>query len=298
MQPSEEGDDDGGEAVIGRERRDHLPEGTCRFKDAGKACQPAAGQQRGPDGAPGIEPSIAGGGRCCADNADAEPEHGARHDEPRDERNDERNRHAQMHHGSRHHRGQELPVGEHARLREVEALGVLPRTAHQVVEQLNGDIGQHQAGEYLVDVEPRAQDCGYGGVGHAARDTGKAHGRQNPPALHAPGQQGDAGARQSAHDILSLGTDVPDVGAEPDGKPHRNQDQRRSLHAEVLPLVGVEQRSEEDLAHRAEAVVTDERKDDGAGQHGRQHCDDRRQVQHDPARFLALLQLNEHGPPP
>ena len=76
MQPAEEGDDDRGEAVAGRELRHHLPEGAGRLEDAGEPGQPAAGEQRQPDRAVAAEAAVARRLRRRADDADLEAEGG------------------------------------------------------------------------------------------------------------------------------------------------------------------------------------------------------------------------------
>ena len=90
----------------------------------------------------------------------------------------------------------------------------------------------------------------------------------------------DAGAGEAADHVLALGADVPDIGAEADREADRDDDQRRRLDAEVLPLAGVDQRLEEDLADRAEAVVAEQREDERADDHGQEHRDQRGQVDH------------------
>jgi hypothetical protein len=63
----------------------------------------------------------------------------------------------------------------------------------------------------------------------------------------------------AAHHVLAFCADVPDIGPEADGQAGTDQDQRRGLHPEVLPLVGVEQRRKEDARHRLDTVVADGR---------------------------------------
>ena len=67
-----------------------------------------------------------------------------------------------------HHRGQCLVGGEHPRLREIEAVRVLPRPADEEIQHLHRDIGQHQAGQDLADLKPHAQQRRDRGPGHAA----------------------------------------------------------------------------------------------------------------------------------
>jgi hypothetical protein len=205
---------------------------------------------------------------------------------------------AQVHHRSRNHGGQQLPVGEHAGLRKIEAFRVFPRTAHQVVEDLHRDIGEHQARQDFIDVEPSLQKRRDGGPGSPARDAGQDHHWQDPSALHVPGRQRHAGAGQTAHHVLSLGTYVPDVGTEPDGKPGADQDEGGGLDAEVLPLVAVEQRTEEDACHCVDAVVPDQGEDERAGYHGGGNGNHGCCPGHRLAGLLAPFKPDEHAPPP
>ena len=91
VQPAEEGDDDRGEAVAGRDRGDELADRTGHLEHAGEAGEAAAEQQAQPDR------SLAGGSRRSApaarrlaDDLDLEADDGARHQHPGGDRDDER----------------------------------------------------------------------------------------------------------------------------------------------------------------------------------------------------------------
>src|SRR3546814_5062470 len=64
--------------------------------------------------------------------------------------------------------------------------------------------------------------------------------------LLAPEGERHHAAGDGAHGELSLGADVPHVGAKADGEADPDQDERRTLHHELAPAVEAgERRSEE-----------------------------------------------------
>ena len=55
--------------------------------------------------------------------------------------------------------------------------------------------------------------------------------------------EGDARARKRADDVLPLGADVPDLGLIAERQAERDDDERRRLGRDVLPLVGGDDRA-------------------------------------------------------
>src|SRR3546814_11437695 len=76
MQAAEEGDDDGGEAVAGRDRRDELPDRPGDLEEAGEAGEPAAQQQAKPHHARRTEAGEARRSRRLAEDAQLTAEDG------------------------------------------------------------------------------------------------------------------------------------------------------------------------------------------------------------------------------
>ena len=93
--------------------------------------------------------------------------------------------------------------------RKAIAFRILPRAVDQQAEQQRGDIGQHQAGQYLVGVEARLEQRRDRGPGHATERAGAAHRRQEQAALAAPRPKRQAATGDRAEGQLPFGADVP-----------------------------------------------------------------------------------------
>ena len=91
-----------------------------------------------------------------------------------------------------------------ARLREVVAVRVLPRSADQIVEHLQRDIDQHQAREDFVDAEPVFRSAG--SPPRAAPPTTPASSISGtiPPSRRVLGEHRDAGAARARRRCTAL----------------------------------------------------------------------------------------------
>ena len=128
---------------------------------------------------------------------------------------------------------------EFRRGREIHALGIAPRSAHQIVHAEIGDIDQHQAGEDLAGAETHPADRRNERVERAAERAQEQHGRQHPMAgVGAIGAHGKPAAADRADDELPLGADVPDIGDVTERKADRDHHQRRRLHGDFLQRIG------------------------------------------------------------
>src|SRR5579885_1237928 len=145
VEQPEKSDDDRGEAVARRDRRQDLADRAGHLHDPGEPGERA----RQPEGDEHVlalvEPGEAPGARRDADHAHLEPAQGEPDEHRRQRHHRERHQHADMKPPAeelRHRRG----GIEIDRLREIVAVRIAPRAAHEIVEAELRDIDEHQAG--------------------------------------------------------------------------------------------------------------------------------------------------------
>ena len=212
------------------------PIGPATSNRPGKPREAAAEQQAEPDHPVRDEAGIARRRRRLADDRDLEADQRARHQHPgRDARRAAPARRRDAAACPPGSSAAALDVGEQARLREAEALRVLPRARRPDAEDQRRDIGQHQAGQDLVDLEaglagrpgspPRPCRRGCPPGTSAGRIQSAAHSPQNasatpPPAMAPMVNWPSAPMFQT-------------LARKPIARPTRDHDQRRRLHAEL-----------------------------------------------------------------
>jgi hypothetical protein len=130
-------------------------------------------------------------------------------------------------------------VFEVARLWKVKSERVFPWAKHQVVKQLNGHVHQHQTHQDFVGVEPVAQPRHQRGPHHAAQHPSQQHHGVEPSAGFGAAQQGHATGGNGAQHKLTLGTNVPYVGAKTHRQPQGNEQQRRGFDHQLAPGVAI-----------------------------------------------------------
>ena len=84
----------------------------------------------------------------------------------------------------------------------------------EVAQQQRRHIGQHQAGEDFVGVEPNPQESGNRAPCQTAEDARESHCGQDQPALHAVKRERHPAAADRAERELPLRADIPHVGTE------------------------------------------------------------------------------------
>ncbi len=182
----------------------------------------------------------AGRARRTADDADLVAEHGSGEDDGRHADGRERDEHAGVKLRALDQARQRRLGIEVDRHREIEACGVAPRAAHEVVERQLGHIDQHQARQDLGHAERDEEDRRDQGIERAADRAERQHDGKDPAATEhalegaAMGGEGQCAPEGAARDELTLGTDVPEVGAKAEREPDRDHDQRRGLHGQRL----------------------------------------------------------------
>jgi hypothetical protein len=297
MQPTEEGDDDRGEAIARRYRRRDLADRSGDLDHAGQTGERARQQQRQPDQPILAVAGIAGRRGRQSDHLDLESEQRARQQHPARGDHGQRQRGAEMQaRALQDHRQQALRI-EHAGLREIEALGIAPGAMDQHAEQQQGDIGQHQAGQDLAGVKARAQKRRDRRPDHAAERAGQQHQRQQPGAALAVEGKRHAAAGDGAQGKLALGADVPDIGAEADGKADGAQNQRRGLDRQFRqPVLGRDRLHEKGMKRR-QRIESQQGEQDDAGCHRRQDGDNRCQPDHGQGWCPTGLQADQGGSP-
>ena len=135
---------------------------------------------------------------------------------------------------------------ERGRGREIEALRIAPRPAHQIVEQQVGDIDQHQAGEDFAGAEAHLAQRRDQRIERAAERAEHQHRRQHPGAgIGAMGDDREPAAAHRADDELAFGADIPDIGEIAERQADRDHHQRRRLHGDFLQREGIGQRLDE-----------------------------------------------------
>ncbi|MCY1234389.1 hypothetical protein D9M72_469710 [compost metagenome] len=173
MQPADKGDDDGGEAVARRDRRQQLADRAGHFERARQARGGARDQQRAPQRAARREAGVARRRRRGAAHLQPIAREAAEHEHGHHRHQHQHHHEADMQARARHQVGQQVRGREHLRLREVHAVGILQRPVDHPQQQLLRDIGEHQRDQDLVGVEPVLEHRRERGPQHAADHAGQ-----------------------------------------------------------------------------------------------------------------------------
>ena len=270
MQPAQERHDDRGEAIVGGKSEIELARLRCRLKDPRQAGHGSRDRQGLPYRPRLAVAGVSGGLRRVADDADAKAKLRTAHHDPEHHSQDEGDVEPRWKWQTKQIGRQPLVGGERRRLRKVLSVGVLQRAGDEIAQQLLRDVNQHQAREDFIDAERVAQIGDDARPGRPRRHSGDDHDRHDPIAVRVDRHLRDGRAPERADDILPLGADVPDFCTIAQTEPESDQDQRRRLAGDVLPLIGFDDWRDEDVEHRARAIVADRPKYDGADDH-RQH---------------------------
>ncbi len=187
---------------------------------------------------------------------------------------------------------------EEARFREVVALRIAPGPVHQGGEEQDRNVGQHQAGQDLVGFEARLQPSRDRRPGHATRRAEDDHRRQQERALHLVEGKRETAAGNRPDGELSLGADVPDVGAKAERQADSDEDDRRRLHEKLGETIKRADRRDEKLVEPLQRTAPHEREDGGSAQNRERHGEKRRGIDPDLRGLATGLEPNQHGRPP
>jgi hypothetical protein len=278
MQSAKEGDDDGRKAVAGGELRHELANGAGGVEQPREAGAAAGEEEAEPDQPAFREAAEARRARRLAQHLDLEADQVPLEQHPGDGRHEQRHHEAHVRPRAgdeERHRGLEQPA-----FREVQAVWVAQWAVHQRAQHQHRHVGQHQADQDLVRIEPGAQEGRDGGPGGAAGDAGQRHQRQQPPAGGGVERQRDAAARQRADRELALGADVPESAAEAGRQADGDQDQRGGLHGQLGEAAQGGERGDEDQRQRLQRRLPEGGEQDGAGRQRQQDGDERRGIEH------------------
>ena len=264
MQPPKEGNDNRGKAITGRYGGLQLTDRSGNLKQTGKTGKTAAQQQGKPDHAFLPEPNMTRGLRGLAHHAQLEPDHGFRQQNPPGNHHQYRKGRSKMDPRPVINDRQQACIRERAGFREVESFGVAPRPMHKEAQEQCCDIGQHQAGQDFVGIESGAQKRRYRPPEGPANRPKNKHCGQKEHAFTVMKIQRKTTAEYGAHGQLTLGTDVPDIGAEPHRQPDGNDHKRTCLNKQFRKSVAVVDRQDEESIERIERVLAHKGKDDPA----------------------------------
>ncbi len=292
VQSSQEGNDDRGEPIAGRDRRRQLPDRPGHLDGAGQTGKRPTDQQGRPNDPATAEPGIPRGRRRQAHHLDLKSEQAARNDEPGGGDSDQGQREADMHAGSVQQDRQNGPFPEQPGLREAEPHRVLPGAGHQIAEQQPGHIGQHQTDQNLIRVESGPQKCRDRGPKRAADHPADQHRRQQQRPFLAIERQGQTAAENRAEGQLPFRPDIPDIGPEPKGEADRNHGQGRRLDRQFAQAVLIRQRQDEIGVQRVRRIETQKSEKDGPAQDRQEDGQQRRRIKPDLRRFRAAIQCD------
>src|SRR5499426_1552212 len=301
-QSPERRDDDRGEAIAGRPAVVELPERPGDLAHAREAGARAADQQDHPDRALLRVARVARGRRREASDAELEAEEGPLDEHPGERDGNERDEDRRVEARAleplrpRGKEREERVVGELDGDREVVAVRVPPWPEDEVLHEQVRDVGQHEAHQDLVRVQLRAQERRDRRPKHPADRAGEDHARQRPGAPVLLEVDRDAGREDPTEVHLPLGADVPDVGAEPDREPERDQAERRGLEEELAHAVRVADRVDEVDPERAHRILAERREDREADDQRQRGGEQRREPLHRARGHGAADELEgQHG---
>src|SRR5262245_49813171 len=202
VEPAQERDDDGREAVARGQRRDELSHRARRLQEARKTGASARHEEAKPDQFLVGKAAVASGPRRLAQHLDLETQKVPLEQHPGEEHRAEP--HQEPHVRARPRDEDWQRCLEQAAFRKVEAVRVAQSAMHQGAQDEHGHVNQHQADEDLVGIEAGAQQRWNGGPGGTADNARQAHQRQQPPARGRIKRQRYAPAGQRADGELPL----------------------------------------------------------------------------------------------
>jgi hypothetical protein len=121
-------------------------------------------------------------------------------------------------------RCERLFVRKIARFWKIEPTGVTPWAAHQIIQNEQRDVGQHQRREDFVGAKLHLQEGRNTAIERATDHSEDQHCRQRCPTGPFWKQDRGNGTENRAHGELPLGADVPDVGAVTDRQTQCDED--------------------------------------------------------------------------
>ena len=115
-------------------------------------------------------------------------------------------------HASRPEGGQKRPAFEADRFREIVAVRIAPRAAHQPVEEKLCDVHEHEAGEDFVHPESVSEQGGDARPRHSSERAEQEHRGQHQEGVPTRRENGHRGAGDGPGRELTFRADVPEVG--------------------------------------------------------------------------------------
>ena len=294
MQAAQEGDDDRGKAIAHIEVNGDLARRPRDLEHAGQPGQRAGGAEAEQHQAGGVDASELCRPRRLASEADVVAGHVAVQQHIGKDHCDQRRHHAPVHAGAcnqlRIVGG--VPGLQVAGAGEAEAFGVLQQPQRDRGQELFSHIDQHQRDQDFVGAEAGLENCRDHRPDPAAECAGEDHEGEDQERLGGVEGKAGPGAKDGAHDVLALGADVPDAGAEAQRQADGDQHQRRAFHQELRSVVEgklAKQRFPENGADRLNRRFAKRGKQQPAKKHRRQHRHQRRRHRPGPRRLRPFL---------
>ena len=175
---------------------------------------------------------------------------------------------------------------------------IAPWAAHQPVKEQLGDVDQHQADEDFVGVEAGFQECRNAGKQSTADSPHNQHQRQNKRRLPLRHENRQHGAADRPHSKLTLGADIPVVGAIADRQPHRDQDQGGRLDCQFVQRPDFQQRLDEKAVQCVDGVLAQHPEHNGAGNQRQNQGQNGRENRKQAGCAGASFKLNAHWQAP
>ena len=141
------------------------------------------------------------------------------------------------------------------------------------------------------------KSAGNTGVKRAACGPHDKHQRQDHRRLPIGIQHGQDGAGDCADGELTFCADIPVIRPITDGKPDRDQDQRRGLDREFMQGPDFQQRLDEEAVECADGLFAKRCKDDGANDKRQHQSQERRENSEELGDPCAFFKFNAHERP-
>ena len=265
LEPRQPGDDDGGVAVTGHDRRLQPAERGRGLDAAGPAGQSAA-ENHDQQGQPVVgQTGVAGGADIVAAGAQLVAEAAEAKQHPHRRAQDQAVHQAPVDAGR-------ADGAEQGRLREGRGHGeagwVLPHAVDEEFEQENGDVVAHQGDNDLARPQPLAEDGRDQSPETAGQAGGTDHQRQEDELGQAGQGEGDPGGADRAQGELAFGADVPDLQAEGHRHPEGAEKERDGLEQAVLDGPGGAEGPEHqhlEAGERGDALHGEQQQAEGQG---------------------------------
>ncbi len=193
-----------------------------------------------------------------------------------------------------HQQRQTAGVAKGRGLREVHAGRIFQRAMHEIQQQVEGNVVEHDAGKNFIGIEVSAQPRRHACPGGTGQRPGQQHHHQCPAAFHLDDIHRHGTARQRTEQQLAFGADVPDACLIGNRQPQRTQQNWQRLDHQFRQPIKIADRCDQKGVQRHPRVKPQADEQQRAADQGQDGSQQRRAPQHGARLLAARFQRKQH----